>query len=146
VVSNERPKIPRPVADADTQPFWDGAGQHRLMIPHCPNCGHWVWQPKPICPKCQHPDLEWLESDGRAQLVSWTVIHPPVLAAYGDDVPFIIILVELTDAPLVRLVGHLVGDDGALVHSDSALSAGVGMSLRWTERDDITLPVWALED
>ena len=125
---------PKSVADADTQPFWDAAGGHRLVIQRCASCSKWIWQPKPLCPFCGDADPQWTEVSGAGSVKSWTVIHPPVLPAWADDVPFTVLLVELDEG--VRMVGRLV-DAGA-----GDLRMGRRVALRWREDAGITLPAW----
>lgn len=135
--------FPLPVPDADTQGFWDAAADHRLVVQHCTACGHWIWQPKPVCPRCHAADPPWEEVSGDGRVASWTVIRPPVLPAFEPFVPFVILLVELDEG--VRMVGQLVGDDGALLVTDGE-AEGVGMGvpvvLRWREQGSVTLPAW----
>ena len=46
------PRFDLPTPDEDTQPFWDGANAHRLVIKHCNACGEYHHYPRPFCPKC----------------------------------------------------------------------------------------------
>ena len=125
---------PKPVPDADTQPFWDAAAQRRLVIPRCSACRRWIWQPAPLCASCGATDPVWTEVTGAGVVVSWTVIHPPVLPAWADDVPFTVLLVEL--ARHVRMVGRLVDAPA------SALSIVAPVALRWRTDAGISLPAW----
>ena len=127
---------PRPVADADTQAFWDAVVQRRLVVQRCAGCARWIWQPQPLCPACSTPDPQWTEVAGAGVVVSWTVVHPPVLPAWADDVPFTVLLVELTEG--VRMVGRLVDAE------PSSLSMGAPVALRWREEAGVTLPAWTL--
>ncbi len=140
------PLPPKPVADRDTQAFWDAVAEHRLVVPKCSSCGAWVWQPRPLCPRCHSPELAWTEVSGNAKVVSWTALHPPVLTVWADKLPFVILLVELEDAPGVRMVGQLVGDDGELLKTNGeseGLAMGSPLSLRWrVDEAGQTLPAW----
>lgn len=127
---------PKPVPDADTQPYWDAAAEHRLAVPRCGACGRWVWQPAPLCPACGTPDPVWTEVSGAGVVVSWTVIHPPVLPAWADDVPFTVLLVELDEG--VRMVGRLVDAE------PSELSIGLPVALRWRQEGELALPAWTV--
>ena len=125
---------PNPVADADTQPFWDAVAEQRLVVQRCADCGGWIWQPRPLCPRCHAPDPEWTVVGGAGRLVSWTVIHPPVLPVWQDETPFTVLLVELDEG--VRMVGRLVeGDHGELAIGDR-------VALRWHTAHGQTLPAW----
>ena len=139
----ERALPPRPVPDADTQPFWDGVAERRLLVQRCAECGRWIWQPKPVCPFCQTPDPPWHEVTGEGTVVSWTVVHPPVLPVWQDAVPFVVVLVELYQG--VRMVGQLVDDDGNRVRGDDDLEMGAPAHLAWrVDEGGQILPAWAL--
>jgi uncharacterized OB-fold protein len=139
---------PRPVPDPDTLPFWEAVGERRLVVPRCPRCGRWVWQPRPLCPACHATDLVWTEVSGEARVVSWTVIHPPVLPVWAERVPFVVLLVELADAPGVRMVGQLVDDAGQLLRTDGraeGVAEGARVALRWrVDEAGQTLPAWTV--
>lgn len=145
---NKTPLPPKPIPDADTQPFWDGVAERRLLVQRCARCAHWIWQPKPICNRCQGPDPVWTEVSGDARVVSWTVVHPPVLPVWAEKVPFVILLVELDDAPGVRMLGQLVDDDGVLLQTDGerdGVAFDAAVRLRWrTDEAGTILPAWTL--
>lgn len=139
--------FPLPVADADTRPFWDAAMQRRLVVQHCAACAKWIWQPKPVCPRCYAVDVPWEELHGDGTVASWTVIRPPVLPAFQPSVPFVILLVALDGAPGVRMVGQLVDEQGALLVTDGVaegLAMGARLELRWREQGEVILPAWQL--
>ncbi len=142
------PLPPKPWPDADTAAFWEACAERRLVVQRCAVCGRWIWQPRPICPRCHGDSIAWTEVDGDATIVSWTVVHPPVLAVWQDQTPFVILLVELTGARGARLIGNLVDDDGSLLQTDgSAEGIGIGkpVSLRWrVDEAGTTLPCWTL--
>lgn len=127
---------PKPVADADTQPFWDAAAQRQLVVQQCAACGRWIWQPQPLCPACGALDPPWGPVSGGGSVVSWTVVHPPVLPAWADDTPFTVLLVELAQG--VRMVGRLVEAEPV------ALAIGLPVALRWREEAGVPLPAWTL--
>jgi len=147
-VNAQTPLPPKPVADRDTQPFWDAVEDHRLLVPRCRACGAWIWQPRPLCPRCHAPDPDWVELSGEGRVVSWTALHPPVLAVWADRLPFVILLVSLDDAPGVRMIGQLVDDAGVLLKTNGAaeeLAIDSRVSLRWrVDEAGQTLPAWTL--
>ena len=137
--------FPVPVPDADTQPFWDATAERQLVVPRCRECRRWIWQPKPVCPRCHAADPGWEPVSGRGRIVSWTVLRPPVLPAFADLIPFVVLLVELDEG--VRMVGQLVDGDGQLLQTDGeaeGVAAGVPVEVRWRVQDDYTLPVWTV--
>lgn len=144
-MSEPAPLPPKPVPDPDTQPFWDAVEERRLMVQRCAECGHWIWQPRPLCPRCRADDPRWSEVSGAGTVASWTVVHPPVLAVWQSAVPFVILLVELDDAPGVRMVGQLVDTDGGRLRGDEGVDFGVPVSLTWrSDEAGQVLPAWTV--
>lgn len=140
------PLPPAPVADRDTRPFWDAAAERRLVVQRCASCGTWIWQPRPLCPACHAPDLIWTEVAGEGRVVSWTVLHPPMLPVWADAVPFVVLLVELDEG--VRMLGQLVDDAGGLLRTDGSaegVAMGARVALRWrVDEAGTILPAWTL--
>lgn len=139
------PSFPVPVADADTQPFWDGCRRGELLVQRCASCGRWLWQPRPICSRCQTPDPVWTRVSGSGAVASWTVIRPPTLPAYAEMVPFVVLLVQLDEG--VRLLGYLVDGEGHLLRTDGVaegVAIGSRVALRFHEQAGTILPCWTL--
>jgi uncharacterized OB-fold protein len=86
---------------------------------------------------------------GDARVVSWTVLRPPVLTVWQDKLPFVILLVELNDAPGVRMIGQLVDDSGDLLQTDGTsegIDFDVPVKLRWrVDEAGQTLPAWNVQ-
>jgi len=144
---NQDPKtaFPIPVADLNTQDFWDGVARGELMVQCCGSCSKWLWQPRPVCSKCQTLDPVWTKVSGDGQIASWTVMRPPTLPAFTDFVPFVILLVELDEG--VRMVGYLVDDDGNRLKTDGeaeGVDFGKRVRLRFHDQAGTKLPSWSL--
>ena len=45
---------------------------------------------------------------GHGRVFSYVVCHPPVLPAFGERVPYAVLLVELEEDPRIRLIGNLL--------------------------------------
>jgi uncharacterized OB-fold protein len=84
---------------------------------------------------------------GRGRIWSYVVPHPPLLPAYAAVAPYNAIIVELADAPRIRLVGNLVASaDAALNSVDPArLRIGAKVQVVFTDVDGVTMPRWVLE-
>ena len=87
--------------------FWDGVNDGKLLFQCCSECGTLRNPPGPMCPACGSLRHEWARASGRARLVSWVVVHPPVLPAWKDRVPYPVVLVECEEG--VRTIGGLAG-------------------------------------
>lgn len=101
--------LPRPRADLDSEPFWAGCREGRLLIPRCGDCGAARWPPGPMCPACQSQETAWEPASGRGTVYSWVVVTHPVDEALIDQVPYAVGLIELEEG--VRLVGNVAGID-----------------------------------
>src|SRR2546425_13053697 len=94
----------------DWVPYWAAARARELHFQRCTDCGRWRHPPGPMCPDCRSFASEWARASGRARLVSWVVVHPPVLPAWKDRVPFPVVLVECEEG--VRTIGGVGGGAG----------------------------------
>lgn len=104
--------LPAPCVDTEglSAPYWDGLAQHELRVQRCETCGCWQFGPEHLCHVCHAFDPVWTAVAARGRIFSWErVWHPahPALAGHG---PYLVVLVELTDAGGIRQLGNLLGD------------------------------------
>jgi uncharacterized protein len=138
--------LPVPAPDRDTEAFWQGTADQKLLVQHCQHCGRWIWQPRPLCPTCHHDQPQWEEISGHGLIASWIVPHPPVLPALADVTPYAVLLVDLGDG--IRMIGMLTDSHGALIraegHALDEVQFGREVALRWRQQRGWTLPCWML--
>jgi uncharacterized OB-fold protein len=103
--------------DMWTAPVWEAAGRGELVVPQCGECARFRMQPSPFCPNCQSQQVGWPVLSGRGRLYSFTILpHPKITgSAYAPA------LIELDDAPGVRLVSNIVHADSADLAIDMEL-------------------------
>lgn len=101
--------LPVPIANPDSQAYWDGARQDRLLIRKCMSCGEVHFLPRHMCPACWSTDLNWVEASGRGTIHSYTVIHRAPLPEFADKVPYVIALIDLEEGP--RMMTNILGED-----------------------------------
>ncbi len=122
--------------DRDTEPFFAAAAEGRLVYLRCETCDHAVHPPMRHCPHCGGWTTIWQEASGEGHVRSWTTVvqtmHP------GFPAPYTLAVVELADAPEVRLMARLDGD--------VALRDGQPMTV-WFEplEGGGALPQWAIK-
>ncbi|MER5752395.1 OB-fold domain-containing protein [Streptomyces sp. NPDC002088] len=133
-----------PVIDPDGAPFWQYAAQGELRIQACADCGELRFPPRPCCPHCQSFGTTWRKVEGRGRVWSYVVPHPPLLPDYAEQAPYNVVVVELADAPRIRLVGNLVSRPGAPLNSLSPDRVRIGARVQVVFSDD-GLPQWVLE-
>ncbi len=130
---------PLPVPDEQSAPYWLAAAEHVLTVARCGRCDAATMPPDIVCPHCHStdPEFRFVPVSGRGVVRSWTVIRQSFVP--GFDVPFVLVDVELTDAPTVRLIGRLL--DGP----DAALSQGDLVGVAFEDLDDgVSVPAFAL--
>ncbi|MEU9412477.1 OB-fold domain-containing protein [Streptomyces sp. NPDC048281] len=133
----------RPVTDTDGAPFWEYAARGELRVQACADCGEPRFPPRPCCPHCQSFASEWRPTSGRGRIWSYVVPHPPLLPEYAARAPYNVVVVELDDAPRVRLVGNVVTGAGAPLDSLSPDRIRIGARVQAVFADG--LPQWVLE-
>ena len=125
----------RLTTNASTQPFWDAAAHHRLVVPRCTACGTFRMPPSPFCWHCRAQDVEWVEHDGRGEVYSFTVIRHAVIPDVRDALPFVACVVELPGTGGCRVIGDLVDVDPA----DARI--GMAVELVWYDvREGTSVP------
>ena len=92
-----------PLVTVDSQFFWDGIKDHKLLIQACAECGKLRHPPRPMCPHCNSLSWNAIESSGRGAVFSFVMPqHPPYP---WFDYPYIVVLVDLDEG--IRLVSNL---------------------------------------
>lgn len=104
---------PRPMPDADTQRYWQGLQEGRLLLQHCLRCTHVQLYQQAFCRACGSDRLEHRAASGRARVHSFSVVHRAPGPAFRNDTPYAVLLVELAEGP--RMISSYCGGDPAEV-------------------------------
>ena len=102
-------RIPIPVPDRTTEPFWQGLRERQLLIQWCQDCTMFVWLPKERCPKCWSLDLTWTPLSGEGVIDSFTVVRRAVFPGWSNSLPYVVVVVTMTESPPLRLTANLYG-------------------------------------
>ena len=132
------PGRPLPEPDEQSRPYWEAVARHELVVARCSRCATLTMPPAAVCPSCAStdPDFTFVPVSGKATVRSWTTVRQSFLP--GFDVPFVLVDVELDDAPDVRLIGRLLdGPDVALHQGDPVVVAFEDLT------DGISVPAFA---
>lgn len=122
---------PIPIPTFEDREFWTAAGQQRLVLPRCRQCGHVWFPPYRRCPKCLSEDREWIDSTGRGVLVGVAVFHRQYLSNF--EPPYNVAIVRLDEGP--EMYCNVVGiSDGVIPPVDLEVEVefvdlGEGISL-----------------
>jgi len=94
---------PLPQVSEENRPFWDGLRQHEFRAPRCRACGQFGWVPFPACRNCLSDDIEWVPLSGQGVIFSYSIVHRGP-GGFADDVPYVLVLVEMAEKPQPMLV------------------------------------------
>jgi acetyl-CoA acetyltransferase/uncharacterized OB-fold protein len=126
---------PLPALEPETERFWRACREGRLEIMRCRGCGRWIHPPRPVCPGCHESDVGWEPVSGRATVSSFTVNHQRWFP--GQEVPYVIALVELVEQQDLRLTTNLVDC------APAAVTIGMPVRVRFeAASDEIGLPLF----
>ncbi len=98
---------PIPHPDELSAPYWEGLKRGVLMIQSCGECGTLRHYPRLLCGECYSLAVTWVEVSGRGEIHSWTVAHHAFLPSFKEDLPYVLVVVDLEAG--VRAMGRLTG-------------------------------------
>ena len=102
--------VPNP--DGRNADFYRLAASGRLYLQQCTGCRQYYHPPRYLCRECGSGELEFVPSEGRGRVFSWTVTPRGVDPGGAEELPYATVVVEMEEG--VRVVGALNGDPGAL--------------------------------
>ncbi len=105
--------------------YTEALKQNKLLGLKCKSCGTVTVPPKMVCRSCAGPELEVLELKGTGRIQTFTTCN---VAPEGreDEVPYIIMLVELDEGPWI--MGNLIGVDPEKATMETVMGKGVRMT------------------
>ncbi|MFC5752437.1 Zn-ribbon domain-containing OB-fold protein [Actinomadura rugatobispora] len=116
---------PVPAPDELSAPFWEAAARHVLTVARCSRCAAFTLPPDQTCPHCHSTDPEFAFEpvSGRGTVRSWTVMRQSFLPGFADDLPFVLVDVELAEQEGLRVIGRLLDGPGAPVRVGASVEA-----------------------
>jgi uncharacterized OB-fold protein len=127
-------ELPKPVPTLDTREWWEACKRHELVFQRCTECATLRHPPGPVCGQCHSFAYDWQRSAGRGKVFSFSIVHYALVPALQDRVPYNVSVIELDDAPSVRLISNVV-DVAA-----RKLDVGLAVEVIWEEVGELTLP------
>jgi len=89
------------LADPGLAPFWEAAAKGELKLPRRIDGAGFDWYPSGA-------RVEWVRLPGTGRLYTWSLVQRPLHPGYAGIAPYVAALVELDEAPGVRLVTRLL--------------------------------------
>lgn len=94
---------PVPAASRDSEFFWQGLREQKLLAQRCDDCERFRHPPRPMCPHCS--SLVWtpIALSGRGRVHAWIKpVHPPLPMFEPGQ---LVALIELDEG--IRLLSNL---------------------------------------
>jgi uncharacterized OB-fold protein len=126
--------LPRP--SAESQPFWDAARDHKLMLQKCGACGKFWFPPSIRCVHCLSDDHSWTAVAGTGRVFSFVTYQRLYHKGWEGELPYLVAVIELDEGP--RLISTLTGIAAADVACDMRVTVVFD-----DVTDDVTLPKFA---
>lgn len=102
----EKPKKSLPIPNPDTEPFWQGCANGKLLLQRCSGCEAYRHPPSPICHNCLSPEHQWVEASGQGTVYSYVIAHE-ALRGWTGEVPYVVAIIELAEGP--HMISNVVG-------------------------------------
>ena len=107
ITVDEASKKPLPLPDADTAALWAGMLEGKLLLQHCGQCGNIQYYQQHMCRQCGSENLQHQPASGLGKVHSFSVVHRAPGPAFKGDVPYAVLLVELSEGP--RMISTFTG-------------------------------------
>lgn len=119
----------------ENETYWHGLREGKLLVQRCLSCEQLQFYPRFFCIHCHGRQLEWVETKGIGTVYTFTVIRRAPSAAFENDVPYLLALVELEEG--IRMMSRVVQIEPE--------HCRIGLPVKWMpqqEEHDLVLPVF----
>ena len=89
--------------------------------------------------ECQHQDVDLIQVPGTGTVYTYTVARHAVVPDLAGSIPYAVVVIEVDEAPGVRMIANIVESDPDLVR------IGSRVEVVWDDVDDqVTIPRFKL--
>jgi len=131
-------RVPRPVvplANPDTQPFWDACLRGELLLQRCSACRAYFHPPSPSCPTCLSDQYEWVRASGNGTVYTFVIVREALARGWEQFVPFVVAVIDLDEG--VKFLSNVVNV------APDAVAIGMPVEVTFAELDGTTkLPLF----
>ncbi len=142
--------------DRENHTFFSWCGKHELRLQRWKSNGMLSYPPGTASPWDGSSECEWDAVEGRGTVMSYSEVHHPILPAFRELVPYLLLLVELddqrgqpTEHEALRILANLVTSDGELAPPEMVKRVGIGTRVRMVFADvgeGFALPQWTIDE
>ena len=101
------PRASPAASDGLNAEFYAHCARGELRLQRCSACQRWRHPPRVRCAQCGSDVWQWERTSGRGIVYTWTVVHQAMVPMFAEDLPYAVVVVELTEGP--RLVTAVRG-------------------------------------
>jgi uncharacterized OB-fold protein len=136
-VGVEAPPRKLPLLTPETEAFWTGGKDGRLLIQRCTDCGRYQHPPQPLCPACRTETMEPFPVSGRGTVKTFTVNHQQWLPGLVDH--FVFAAVELPEQPELYVFSNILAPP-------ESVHIGLPVTVCFENHEDVWLPLFRPEN
>ena len=140
--------------DVENLAYFRYCAQGRYHLQRCTACSLLRYPPGPSCYWCGGQGSRWNPVSPTGTVHSYTEVHHAIQPGFKACTPYAVLIVDLDDQrgqptadEALRVVGNLVGPDGALASRDLLQQVGIGSLVQMTFTHltaEIAVPNWTL--
>ena len=97
-----------PQSTADSEPFWRGLKEGKLLAQRCAQCRRQRWPVAPVCPFCGATEFAWDSLPARGEVFSFIRYRRSFLPEFEDLMPYSVVTAQL--GPDVRMYGRVIDE------------------------------------
>jgi uncharacterized OB-fold protein len=102
---------PEPVIHPESEPFWRGLGDGRLLLQQCGSCGRVRWPIAPVCHECGSFEHTWTEVSAEGAVSAAVIVERATGdPLWAEQTPYLTGMVDLPEG--LRLPGRVLCDCG----------------------------------
>jgi len=124
-----------PLGDPLAGPYFQAAGQGRLVVQRCNACGALRWPPLAGCPDCRNRDTTWVDVAPTGTIWSFVVYHRAFQPELVGQVPYTVAMIELDDGPYMI---------GRLIHGEKPPTVGDRTVAEFVDADGVPCVQWRI--
>jgi uncharacterized OB-fold protein len=102
-------------------------------VQRCQSCGYYNHPPRSFCDKCLSQTLTFEQVSGRGHVYTFTVMHQRDVVGFENDAPFINLVVELVEQPLLLMVSNLP------IAERDRVTIGAPVEVWFEDRSEVTV-------
>ena len=118
--------------------YFEGAAAGELRVRKCHRCGARFRFAHAWCPKCWSSEIGYERASGRGTVTNFCVVYQAPYAAFEEDVPYIIALIELDEG--VRIMSNVIRC------APDHVRVGLAVKVVFEQRGEVTLPMFEPAD